>query len=206
MSATFLDYDRDGWLDLYVGTYVHYSLSAEARCHTASGELDYCTPQAFRAQPDRLYRNERNGRFSDVSANALVGGHFGPALGVSTADFDNDGWLDIYVANDGEANLLWLNQRDGTFKDLALLAGVALSAEGVPEGNMGVDAADFDNDGDEDLFDTVLPGQGNNLYVNDRIRAVRGPQYAFTPRQRSLGSPVSALRGLTTTTTDGWTF
>jgi hypothetical protein len=167
VSASFFDYDRDGWLDLYVGNYVHYPLGAGKQCHAASGEPDYCTPQAFRAQADRLYRNQRNGTFVDVSSTALIGGHFGPALGVATADFNNDGWIDIYVANDGEANQLWLNQRDGTFKDVALIAGAALSAEGNPEGSMGVDAGDFDNDGDEDLFMTHLPDQGNNLYVND---------------------------------------
>ena len=183
VSASFLDYDRDFWLDLYVGNYVHYSLAPKTECRAASGELDYCSPQAFRAQADRLYRNERNGRFSDVSAKALVGGHFGPALGISTADFDNDGWLDIFVANDGEANQLWINQRDGTFRDQALLAGVAVGAQGVPEGNMGVDAGDVDNDGDEDLFDTVLPGQGTTSGQR-RQRDFRGPEYAFTPGQR----------------------
>ena len=139
----------------------------KTQCHAPSGEPDYCTPQAFRAQPDRLYRNQRDGTFADVSAAALAGSQFGPALGVSTADFNNDGWIDIYVANDGDANLLWINQRDGTFKDVALLAGAALSAEGKPEGSMGVDAGDFDNDGDEDLYMTHLPHEGNNLYVND---------------------------------------
>jgi hypothetical protein len=167
VSASFLDYDRDGWLDLYVGNYVNYHPGAGTQCRAASGQPDYCTPQAFRAQADRLYRNQGNATFADVSAKALVGGRFGPALGVATADVNNDGWIDIYVANDGEANLLWLNQRDGTFKDVALLAGAALSAEGKPEGSMGVDAGDFDNDGDEDLFMTHLPHEGNNLYVND---------------------------------------
>jgi hypothetical protein len=167
VSASFLDYDRDGWLDLYVGNYVRYTLDAPTQCHTASGELDYCTPQVFRPQADRLYRNRGNGTFVDVTAKALAGGTFGPALGVASADFNHDGWIDIYVANDGEANLLWLNQHDGTFKEVGLLAGAALSAEGNPEGSMGVDAGDFDNDGDEDLFMTHLPHEGNNLYVND---------------------------------------
>jgi len=167
VSASFVDFDGDGWLDLYVGNYVQYALDGKTRCHAPSGEPDYCTPQAFRAQPDRLYRNQRDGTFADVSAAALAGSQFGPALGVSTADFNNDGWIDVYVANDGEANLLWMNQRDGTFKNVALLAGAALSAEGKPEGSMGVDAGDFDNDGDEDLYMTHLPHEGNNLYVND---------------------------------------
>ena len=85
----------------------------------------------------------------------------------STADFNGDGWIDIYVANDGEENLLWMNQRDGTFKDTALAAGAAVTAEGKAEASMGVDAGDFDNDGDEDLFMTELTGEGSNLYVND---------------------------------------
>jgi hypothetical protein len=167
ISASFLDYDRDGWLDLYVGNYVHYRLDSPTRCHALSGEPDYCTPQAFRPQAHRLYRNSGNGAFVDVSAQALSGGAVGPALGVSTADFNQDGWVDIYVANDGAANMLWMNERDGSFRDAELLAGAALSAEGKPEGSMGVDAGDFDNDGYEDLYMTHLPDDGNNLYVND---------------------------------------
>jgi hypothetical protein len=167
VSASFLDYDRDGWLDLYVGNYVHYSLDTTTKCQALSGEPDYCTPQAFRPQSHRLYRNTGGGAFVDVTARALSGNTAGPALGVSTADFNQDGWIDIYVANDGAANMLWMNERDGTFRDTALLAGAALSAEGKPEGSMGVDAGDFDNDGDEDLFMTHLPDEGNNLYVND---------------------------------------
>jgi hypothetical protein len=97
----------------------------------------------------------------------LIGGKFGPALGVSTADFDGDGWLDFYVANDGEPNLLWLNQRDGTFRESALVAGAAVTAEGKAEASMGVDAADADNDGDEDLIMTELTAEGSNLFVND---------------------------------------
>jgi hypothetical protein len=86
---------------------------------------------------------------------------------VSTADFNNDGWVDIYVANDTKANLLWTNQRNGTFRNTALLAGAALTGEGKAEASMGVDAGDFDNDGDEDLFITELPAEGSNLFVND---------------------------------------
>ena len=167
VSASFFDYDRDGWLDLYVGNYVHYDLDTSTKCTALSGEPDYCTPQAFRAQSHRLYRNSGNGAFVDVTASALSGNTAGPALGVTTADFNQDGWIDIYVANDGAANMLWMNQKDGTFRDAAVLAGVALSPEGKPEGSMGVDAGDFDNDGDEDLYMTHLPDEGNNLYVND---------------------------------------
>jgi hypothetical protein len=167
VSASFVDYDRDGWLDLYVGNYLDYRIETNEKCFLVSGERDYCPPTAYRAQPDRLYHNNRDGTFTDVAGKALVGGEYGPALGVTAADFNSDGWPDIYVANDNQDNLLWMNQRDGTFKNTALLSGVALTAEGKAEASMGVDAGDFDNDGDEDLFMTELTGEGSNLYVND---------------------------------------
>jgi len=167
VSASFVDYDRDGWLDLYVGNYLDYSIETNEKCFLVSGERDYCPPTAYRPQPDRLYHNNRDGTFTDVTGKALLGGEYGPALGVTAADFNSDGWPDIYVANDDHDNLLWMNQRDGTFKNTALLSGVALTAEGKAEASMGVDAGDFDNDGDEDLFVTELTGEGSNLYVND---------------------------------------
>ena len=167
VSASFVDYDRDGWLDLYVGNYLDYSIETNQKCFLVSGERDYCPPTAYRAQPDRLYHNDRDGTFSDVTGKALVGGEFGPALGVTAADFNGDGWPDIYVANDNHDNLLWINQRDGTFRNTALAAGAALTADGKAEASMGVDAGDFDDDGDEDLFMTELTGEGANLYVND---------------------------------------
>ena len=114
-----------------------------------------------------MYRNQRDGTFADVSARAGIAREFGPALGIATADFNGDGWIDIYVANDGHDNQLWINQRNGTFVNTALLSGAALTAEGKAEASMGVDAGDFDNDGDEDLFMTELTGEGANLYVND---------------------------------------
>jgi len=167
VSAAFVDYDRDGWLDLYVGTYSQYDLKSDLKCTGLTGKRDYCTPAVYAAQSDHLYRNRGDGRFVDVTATALVGAKFGPALGVVTADFDNDGWMDLYVANDGRDNLLWMNQRNGTFKNTALLSGAALGENGKPEASMGVTAGDFDRNGSEDLFTTHLPGEGNNLYVND---------------------------------------
>ena len=167
VSAAFVDYDRDGWLDLYVGHNVDYGLDNDTECPNQAGVRDYCPPQVYGGTPDHLYRNRGGGRFEDVSDTALVGGRFGPALGVVTADFDGDGWTDIYVTNDGTENILWMNQGDGTFRDAALASGAALSGLGVPEASMGVDAGDFDNDGDEDLFMTHLMREGNNLYVND---------------------------------------
>jgi hypothetical protein len=167
VSAAFVDYDRDGWLDLYAGNYLIWSVEADIDCLSVAGQPDYCPPNSYRAQPGRLYRNRGDGTFADVTAKALVGGAYGPGLGVSTADFNRDGWIDIYVANDGEANQLWINQQNGTFKDTALLSGAAVNGAGNAEASMGVDAGDFDNDGDDDLFITNWLDQMNILYVND---------------------------------------
>jgi hypothetical protein len=167
VSASFVDIDRDGWLDLYVGNYLRYSLEASTQCFGPSGAPNYCTPDSYSPLPDRLYRNRRDGTFTDISASAQVTREFGPALGVSTADFDGDGWIDIYVTNDGKENQLWRNHHDGTFENIALLAGVALPVTGKAEASMGVDAGDFDEDGDEDLVMTELTTEGSNLYVND---------------------------------------
>jgi hypothetical protein len=167
VAASFFDFDRDGWLDLYVGDYVTYDLARHTDCFTPSGKPDYCSPSAFRSKPSRLYRNRGNGTFTDVTDASGISAAFGPGLGASTADFDGDGWLDLYIANDGRENQLWMNQRNGTFRNTALLAGVAVNAHGKPEGSMGVDAGDFDNDGDEDLVIANLTGEGATLYVND---------------------------------------
>ncbi len=166
VSASFVDFDGDGWLDLYVGNYVDYDLEDESPCFAVTGEQDYCAPKSYPAAPDRLYRNNRDGTFADVTAAAGIGGRHGPALGVLTADFNADGWMDIYVANDGEPNQLWVNRQDGTFEDRALLAGVALDYTGGVEASMGVDAGDFDADGDDDLFMTHVSAETNTLYVN----------------------------------------
>ena len=171
VSATFFDYDRDGWPDLFVGNYLQYRVDETTKCFSPSGAVDYCTPNTYRAQPSRLFHNNHDGTFTDVTARSRIGAEYGPALGVTAADFDGDGWIDLYVANDSQPNQLWLNQHDGTFKNVALSAGVALTAEGKAEASMGVDAGDADNDGDEDLFVTEQTGEGHNLYINNRKTA-----------------------------------
>ena len=167
VSSAFLDYDRDGWLDLFVGNYLSWRVESNTPCFTPSGRPDYCSPNVYQPQPSRLLHNNHDGTFTDVTTPSGIGREFGPALGVSTADFNGDGWIDVYVANDGQPNQLWINQRNGTFRNTGLLSGTALSALGKAKAGMGVDAGDFDNDGDEDLFVTNLTGEGNDLYVND---------------------------------------
>lgn len=167
VSAAFVDFDRDGWLDLFVGHYLTWTPALNTPCYGSSGRRVYCAPKVYRAQQSRLYRNIRNGAFADVTNAAGLATQFGPALGVSTADFDGDGWPDLYIANDGEENQLWINQRNGTFVNRALLAGVALGPSGEAKAGMGVDAADVDEDGDEDIVVTNLTGEGMDLYVND---------------------------------------
>ena len=167
VSAAFVDIDRDGWLDLFVGQYLNYSIAGNVVCYSVSGQRDYCPPSAYRARPSHLFRNNRDGTFSDITAAAGMATEYGPALGISTADFNGDGWIDLYVANDGAPNQLWINQRNGRFTNTALLAGAAVSAEGRLKASMGVDAGDFDEDGDDDVFVGELTGQGADLYVND---------------------------------------
>ena len=167
VSAAFVDVDRDGWLDLYVGNYLRYTVATDKPCVSAAGIRDYCPPAAYDAAPPRLYRNERNGTFADITGRAGLSGEYGPALGVTTADVDNDGWADIYVANDGAENQLWINRHNGTFVNRGLIAGAALNADGKAKASMGVDAGDADNDGDDDLFMTTLTSEGINFFVND---------------------------------------
>jgi enediyne biosynthesis protein E4 len=166
-SAAFFDYDRDGSLDLFVARYVDFTLSANKSCGDSAGARDYCTPRAYRPVPDRLFRNDGQGHFVDVSEAAGITRAYGAGLGVAVGDYNGDGWPDLYVANDGTPNQFWINRHDGTFVDEGLISGSALNADGNPEGSMGIASGDFDLDGDEDLFVTNIVGETSVLYVND---------------------------------------
>ena len=165
--AAFVDYDRDGDLDLFVSNYVDFETAPTRECYNNSSARDFCGPDAYNPVPDRLFRNRGDGTFEDVTLKAGVNKEFGAGFGVVAADYNRDGWIDIYVANDGDPNQLWLNNGDGTFRNEALWAGAAINSQGSAEASMGVDADDFDNDGDDDIFMTHIMEETNTLYVND---------------------------------------
>ncbi|HUP24760.1 MAG TPA: CRTAC1 family protein [Thermoanaerobaculia bacterium] len=166
-AATFLDFDRDGHLDLFVCHYVDWSPAREKECLGFHGKRGYCNPSEYPPTPDTLLRNDGNGTFTDVSETAGIRAARGACLGVVAADLDGDGWVDLYVANDQMANHLWINQRDGTFREEALLRGAALDELGRPEASMGIAIGDPDGDGDWDLFVTHLAGESNTYYSNE---------------------------------------
>ena len=177
-SATFFDYNLDGDLDLYVVNYLNYKLDASyPPCfeNPAFGATEkvrgYCHPKHFEGAPDRLYRNNGDGTFTDVTNAANIrdpGGMFlGKGLGVVAADFDADGNPDLYVANDDTPNYLFYNKGDGTFAEIAILTGCAYSADGIAQAGMGVDAGDYNGDGFLDLFVTNFSYETNTLYRNN---------------------------------------
>jgi hypothetical protein len=192
-SAAFFDYDRDGWLDLMVVNYAKFSTSNSPNCYAATSARDYCTPRVFAAPGNRLFRNKGDGTFEDVTVNAGVDKDFGHGLGVVVADFDEDGWMDMYVANDGDPNQLWINQKNDTFKNEALLAGAAVNRDGKSEAGMGVDAGDFDGNSTEDIFVTHLMEETNTLYTN-LGKAV----FEDRTRESGLGMPGRRFTGFGT--------
>ena len=203
VPASFFDFDRDGWLDLFVGNYLNYTLDTHTQCYNRAGPPDYCPPEVSPPAPSRLYRNRGDGAFADVTAAAGLAREFGPALGAAAADYDGDGRIDLFVANDQQENQLWINQGGGRFRNLALPRGVALGAAGDAKADMGVDAGDFDNDGDEDLFITELTGQGSTLYVNDGAGLFEDLSAAYGIRAASL--PYTGFgAGWIDVDNDGW--
>jgi hypothetical protein len=163
-SAVFFDFDRDGFLDLYVANYVAFDPGVT--CTDKGGRPDYCGPKAYAGVPDILYHNNGNGTFTDVSKLSKIGNVSSKGLGVLSADFNRDGYPDLYVTNDGEPNFLWINQKDNTFADQGGVLGAAVNSMGQPEASMGITAGDVDNDGDLDLFMTHLREEKDTFYRN----------------------------------------
>ncbi len=167
MSAAFADVDLDSDLDLYVTNYVDFSYDNNEICGLeAQGLRSYCHPNVYRGLADRFYRNRGNGTFGDATVEAGFGAADGNGLGVVFGDLDGDGWPDLYVANDMTPNFHFRNQGDGTFEDVALMVGTALSDMGEPEAGMGVGMGDLDGDGRPDLMMTHLDRQTNAVYAN----------------------------------------
>lgn len=146
-SALFFDYDRDGWLDLFVCNFIRWSKKLEIPCVVDDQFIFYCPPFAYGGRSCRLYRNLGNGTFEDVTVRAGLYNPKGKSLGVTMLDYDDDGWMDLAVANDTEPNFLYRNNGDGTFTDEAVLRGVATSEKGMARAGMGIDASDVKNDG-----------------------------------------------------------
>ena len=166
-SAAWFDYDNDGHLDLVIANYVDWTPESNHYCgDKGPGMRSYCHPGVYHGQAPTLYRNNGDGTFTDVSEASGVGRKPGNGLGVVTFDYDNDGWQDIFIANDNMPNFLFHNNRDGTFTETAYLAGVAVSGDGHSEAGMGVDAADTTGSGRMDLIVTHLDQQLARLYRN----------------------------------------
>jgi hypothetical protein len=189
-SALWFDFDRDGLLDLFVCNYVKWTAEHDVFCSRDGKQKSYCTPEAYRGETCWLFRNRGNGTFEDVTATSGIFDSSSKSLGVAMIDADQDGWADLFVANDTQPNKLYRNMRNGTFKDVAVEAGLAFSTEGKARAGMGADAADFDNSGRLGLavtnFDNEMVGlyraSGRGLYEDVAIKAGIG-----APSRSTLG-------------------
>jgi enediyne biosynthesis protein E4 len=199
-GCAFLDYDRDGRLDLFAGNYIDLDLAAtpvpESGLCRYKGVTVACGPPGLPGGRNILYRNQGNGRFADVSdASGITKASGTYALGVSTTDFNDDGWVDLYVANDSNPSALYINNRNGTFTDVAVTAGCAYSQDGRPQAGMGVAVGDFNHDGRMDIFKTNFAGDTATLYVNSGGTLCDDRTFAsgFGRNTRWLGWGVSFL-------------
>jgi hypothetical protein len=167
--ATWFDFDNDGKLDLFVSSFVFYDKSQNPLCTDATLQRRYyCVPRLFKPTPSRLYRNNGNGTFADVSRDSGIADHPGKSFGAVATDINNDGLMDLFVANDTMPNFLFVNKGGGKFEEIGLAAGVAYGEAGRPRSGMGVDAADYDGDGWQDLFVANIDHEFFSLYHNDQ--------------------------------------
>lgn len=181
-SALWFDFDRDGLLDLFVCNYVKWSPDHDVFCSLDGKHKSYCTPEAYRGETCWLFHNRGNGTFEDVTATSGVFDSSSKSLGVAMFDYDSDGWPDLLVANDTQPNKLYHNLRNGKFKDVAIEAGIAFSAEGKARAGMGIDAADFDNSGTAGVAITNFDNEMIGLY-----RASGGGNYTDVALQSGIG-------------------
>ncbi len=172
VCAALFDYDKDGLLDLVVSHYTYWSPGVDRRCSSPEGEI-YCYPGLYRSVPHSLYRNLGNGRFEDVSERSGFSRPAGKGMGIAIADFDANGWPDVFVANDTEPNFLYMNRGDGTFEEASWAWGIAYDEQGTTVSGMGADSRDFNNDGWPDVFYNNLQSQIWALFENERGKHFR---------------------------------
>ena len=204
-SAGWFDYDKDGYLDLVVLNYINWTPKGNIWCgEHRPGYRSYCHPDNYTGQKIKLYHNNRDGTFTDVSEKSGVGIPEAKGMGLVLADFNNDGWPDIAVANDTWPNFLFINQHNGTFKDISFASGVAASEDGKYEAGMGIDAADVDGDGWLDIYVTHLDFELNRLYRNNHDESFDDDTFGS-----GIGNKAILLSGLTMKfidyDNDGWT-
>jgi enediyne biosynthesis protein E4 len=189
-SALWFDFDRDGLLDLFVCNYVKWSPEHDVFCSLDGKHKSYCTPEAYRGETCWLFHNRGNGTFEDVTATSGIFDSSSKSLGVAMLDYDQDGWPDLVVANDTQPNKLYRNMHDGTFKDVAVEAGIAFSAEGKARAGMGVDTADFDNSGHTGLAITNFDNEMIGLYrpaANHSFEDIASAAGVGLPSRNTLG-------------------
>jgi hypothetical protein len=181
-SALWFDYDKDGKLDLFVANYVQWTAATDLHCTLDGKNKTYCTPESYKGQSPSLYHNRGDGTFENVTRTAGVFDTSSKGLGAAMLDFDGDGWMDLFVANDTEPNRLYKNRRNGTFEDVAVGAGVAFSQQGVARAGMGVDAADYDGSNRPSVIVgnfsnemmALYHNEGNGLFIDDAPRLTIG--------------------------------
>ncbi len=166
-SAVWFDFDNDGKLDLFVAHYIDWSIETDQFCSLDNKNKSYCTPQNYKGQSSTLFRNKGDGTFENVTRRAGLYDPTSKALGIALLDYDNDGWLDLFVSNDTEPNKLYHNNRNGRFTDVGVAAGLAYSEAGTVRAGMGTDAADYDNSGWQSLVIGNFTNEGMALYHND---------------------------------------
>jgi hypothetical protein len=178
VAAGWFDYDNDGWLDLFIVNYVDWTPATNKYCGDRVKNLRvYCHPKHYGGLANALYRNRHDGTFEDVTEKSGIGKHVGKGMSVAFADYDGDGFMDVFVTNDAVPDFLFHNKHDGTFEEVGLLAGVSVPASGQPVSSMGTDFRDYDNDGRPDIVLTALTGETFPLYKNDRSGLFRDVTY-----------------------------
>jgi hypothetical protein len=187
--STWFDYDNDGKLDLFVSSFVRYSASGSIFCgDNRLGRRYYCIPRVFKPRPSYLFHNDGNGKFTDVSKQSGIASSLGKSFGAVATDINNDGLMDLFVANDTAANFLFVNKGGGKFEEIGLPSGVGYSDSGSPRSGMGVDATDYDGDGWQDLFVANIDQELFSLYRNEK-------DLTFTDQAGEIGQATRLLSG-----------